>query len=90
MSDVDDHVIVAGRAFDKPVLLASPRAVQIGGPEHAAEFVRSCLRQQFTFARLNMLLMLERAFSCEEVAEARRAFRTWASAEQLLLSREAA
>ena len=46
--------------------------------------MRACLRQQFTFARLNMLLMLERVAGWEEVEEARRAFRSWVSVEPSL------
>ena len=72
------------REFTKPVLLGSSRPLQINGPEHAAEFVRACLQQQFTFARLNMLLMLERVASWEDVEQARCAFETWASAERTL------
>ena len=70
--------------FAKPVHLGSPKNFQVTSPEHAAEFMRACLQSQFTFARLNMLLMLERISSCEEVEEARRAFHAWAADEQLL------
>ena len=71
-------------AFDMPVRLHSPPGRPIRTVEEAACLIRSCLRQRFTMAGLNALLMLERAAEGDEVAEAREAFWSWASSEQLL------
>jgi hypothetical protein len=74
-------------AFDMPVLLHSPLGTPIRTVEQAACIIRSGLRQRFTMAGLNALLMLERAAEGDEVEEARQAFRAWASSEQLLALR---
>jgi hypothetical protein len=72
--------------FDSPVLLHSRLSAPIRTAEEAASVVRSCLRERFTMAGLNALLMLERAAEGREIEEARQAFWTWASSEQLLAS----
>jgi hypothetical protein len=74
-------------AFDVPVLLHSPLSTAVATAEEAARIVRSCLQERFTMAGLTALLMLERAAEGAEVAEARQAFWSWASNEQLLVRR---
>ena len=74
-------------AFDAPVLLRSPLSTAITTVEQATWIVRCCLRERFTMAGLNALLMLERAAEGAEVAQARQAFWSWASSEQLLVPR---
>ncbi|HEX2216185.1 MAG TPA: hypothetical protein VHG27_05765 [Xanthobacteraceae bacterium] len=71
-------------AFERPVLLGAPARAQIRTAEEAAHILRSRLRERFTIAGLNALLMLERAGETDEVEEARQAFCSWASNEQLL------
>jgi hypothetical protein len=71
-------------AFDMPVLLHSPLGTPIRTAEETACIIRTCLRERFTMAGLNALLMLERAAEGDEVEEARQAFWSWASSEQLL------
>jgi hypothetical protein len=74
-------------AFDMPVRLRSAAAA-IRTADEAACFLRSHLRDRVTFAGLNALLKLERAAEGDEVVEeARQAFCSWASGEQLLGSR---
>jgi hypothetical protein len=73
-------------AFRIPVLLDSRLGAPIRTAEEAAGIVRSCLRERFTMAGLNALLMLERAAEGSEIEEARQAFWTWASSERLLAS----
>ena len=74
-------------AFDAPVLLHSPLSTAIKTADEAACIVRSCLQERFTMAGLTALLKLERAAEGVEVAEARQAFWSWASSEQLLVRR---
>jgi hypothetical protein len=68
-------------AFDAPVVLhASSEPVRTIG--QAAGILREHLQQQFTIARLNTLLILERAAEGAEIAEARQAFCSWLLSEQ--------
>jgi hypothetical protein len=77
-------------AFDIPVLLESQLGAPIRTAEEAADIIRSCLRERFTMAGLTALLMLERAAEGCEVREARQAFWSWASSEQLLATSQSA
>lgn len=69
-------------AFDAPVVLPSLHEKPIRTVDEAVSILRTCLRSQFTVARLNTLLMLERAAEGSEIDEAREAFCAWASSEQ--------
>ena len=73
-------------AFDTPVLLASSGKTQVRTAQEAASILRFRLREQFTIAGLNALLMLERAAHADEIEAARHAFCSWASSQQLLRS----
>jgi hypothetical protein len=69
------------RSFDE--LPASDRFVDAKQTTTSLAPERS-LRQRFTVAGLTALLMLERAAEGSEVEQAREAFWSWASSEQLL------
>jgi len=71
-------------AFDLPVILQLPTMAPIRTAEEAVCVLRAHLRSRFSIAGLNTLLMLERAIEWSECEEARIAFCSWASNEQLL------
>jgi hypothetical protein len=77
---------VGAVAFDVPVVLLSTTSAPVRTAEQAASILRSHLRERITFAGLSALLIVERAVDEIEVEEARRAFCSWASGEQLLAS----
>jgi hypothetical protein len=70
-------------AFDEPVYLAAPH-LTVRTVGEATAVVQGQLSRQFTVARLNALLTLERAATGSELAEARRQFCLWAQSEQLI------
>jgi hypothetical protein len=69
-------------AFDEPVIVQIS-SHPIRTVDQAVQIVRSHLRAQFTMQRLTTLLVLERAADGLEIAEARRAFCSWACNELL-------
>ena len=69
-------------AFENPVLLGTPTTALVRTLSDAAYIVRLRLRERFTLAGLNTLLMLERATEEDEVEGARQAFCSWAQKER--------
>ena len=73
-------------AFETPVLLRASPAMVVRTTEEAASILRRKLKERFSLAGLNTLLLLERANDAGEINEARQAFWSWASQELLLSS----
>jgi hypothetical protein len=71
-------------AFDLPVIFHRSTTAPIRTAKEAASILRSHLQVRFTMAGLNALLLLERATEQTECEEARLAFCSWASNEQLM------